>query len=137
MRVVVFARRDVGGSWAHLGACLRAQGIADARVVTFDHDPALGWATDIADVFDGGQELAHLVEHADAFHFVDLVPDEITLLGNRVQARCATGEVRIVLQCDQRPSFTRACALTRLAELHDASLVTTKPLARALPGAQL
>jgi hypothetical protein len=137
MRLVVFARRDVGGSWAHLATCLRARGVADARVITFEHDPSLGWATDITDVFDGGQELAHLVEHADAFHFVDLVPEEVTLLGGRVQARCTSGEVRVVLQCEQRPSFTRARELAGLAERHGWSLATTRPLARELPQATL
>lgn len=135
MRVLVLARRDAGGSWAHLAACLRARGIADARVVAFDGEPTLRWAQDVAEVFDGGQELAHLVEHADAFHFVDLVPEEVALFGGRVAQRCRAPGMPVVLQCDRRPSPTRARELARLADEHGWSLATTRPL--ALPGAQL
>lgn len=137
MRVLVLARRDAGGSWAHLAACVRARGLADARVVTFDCDPSLRCASDIADVFDGGQELAHLVEHADAFHFVDLVPEEVSLFAGRVAERCASPDVRVVLQCDRRPSPTRANELARLADANGWSLATTRPLVRELPSARL
>jgi hypothetical protein len=131
----VFARRDAGGSWAHLAACLRARDLADARVVAFDPEPALRCAQDVAEVFDGGQELAHLVEHADAFHFVDLVPEEVGLFGGRVALRCATPGMPVVLQCDRRPSPARAHELARLADDNGWSLATTRPL--ALPGAKL
>ncbi len=137
MRVLVFARRDAGGSWAHLAALLRMRGIADARVIAFDADPGLRWATDIAEVYDGGQELAWLVDHADAFHFVDLVPDDVALFGNRVSARCNEPGMPVVLQCDERPTFSRARELSRLADAHGWSLATTRPLAKELPAAKL
>ncbi|MFO0635982.1 MAG: hypothetical protein U0168_24345, partial [Nannocystaceae bacterium] len=94
-QLLVFALRDPAGSWVHLARALRAEGLAQVRVVTLDHDPQCGWPTDIAEVFDGGQELAHLVDHADAFCLVDLQPEEVTLFGGRVAARIERGDVRV------------------------------------------
>lgn len=127
MRVLVLARQDVRGSWAHLAAQLRHQGIADVRVVTFHHEAERGWAVDIADVFDGGQELLHLLRHADAFHFVDLLPDDVALFDGLVAERVASGSVSVSLQVDERPSPMSARKIAAVAARHGWPLVTTRP----------
>ncbi len=99
---------------------------APVRVVTLDNDPALAWPTDIADVWDGGQELAHLLRTADVFHLVDLVPADIDLLGDVVPTRCHGPDgPRVVLQCDERREPSELARLAELADAHRWAIVTT------------
>lgn len=134
MRLVVLARHDVAGSWFHLAGVLRQRGIADARVVTFGYDPARGWPVDIADVFDGGQELQHLLREADAFHLVDLVPSDVELFDGLVGTRSGNGGARVSLQVDERPSPAMAREISRLASRNGWPLLATRP--NMVPGAE-
>lgn len=134
VRVLVLARHDVRGSWVHLAAQLRHQGLADVRVVTFNPEPERGWPVDIADVFDGGQELLHLLRNADAFHFVDLLPDDVHLFDGLVGERIASGSVYVSLQVDERPSPIDARRIAATAARHGWPLVTTRPC--TIPNAQ-
>ncbi|MBX7081749.1 MAG: hypothetical protein K1X88_21275 [Nannocystaceae bacterium] len=126
-QLLVFALRDPAGSWVHLARALRAEGVVQARVVTLEHDPQCGWPTDIAEVFDGGQELAHLVDHADGFCLVDLQPEEVTLFGGRVAARIERGDVRVAMQIDSTRNELRARALARTAAHRGWPLVCSRP----------
>jgi hypothetical protein len=132
---LVLARQDVRGSWAHLATQLRHQGLAEVRVVTFHHDPEQGWPVDIADVFDGGQELLHLLRQADAYHFVDLLPDDVSLFDGLVAERVASGRVLVSLQVDDRPSPIDARRISATASRHGWPVVATR--ACTLPGARL
>lgn len=134
MRLLVLCRHDVAGSWFHLSTLLRQRGIADARVVSFAHDPAQGWPADIADVFDGGQELEHLMRAADAFHLVDLLPQDVALLGGIVPERCASGRVRVTLQIDERPWAHGVRGIVEAAGEHGWAMVETRP--NMIPGAR-
>ncbi len=127
VRLLVLARHDLGGAWCHLSTVLRQQGVVDARVVTFAHDPATGWPVDIADVFDGGQELEHLLLDADAYHLVDLLPGDVTLFDGVVGRRCAQGRVQVSLQLDARPSAAVAREVEQLAGQHGWPVVSTRP----------
>lgn len=125
MSVLVITRRDRGGSWFHLAGCMRQRG-ADVRVITLDRDPALAWPADIADVWDGGQELGHLLHTSRVLHLVDLVPDDIALLGDLVPRRCAGSDgPQVVLQCDQRRSPDELARLQALAGARGWPIVTT------------
>lgn len=104
-------------------------------MVTFHHDPESGWPVDIADVFDGGQELLHLLQHADAYHFVDLLPDDVALFDGLVAERVASGRVLVSLQIDERPSPIEARRIGTIAARHSWPVVTTR--ACTLPGARL
>ncbi len=103
-------------------------------MVTFTHDPALGWPADIADVFDGGQELEYLIRTAEAFHFVDLLPGDVALFDGLVARRCTTEPVRVTLQVDERPQVAWAQELGRLCEQYNWPLVSTRP--RVHPSAE-
>jgi hypothetical protein len=135
MRVLVLARRDVAGAWCRLATELRRGG-HDVRVVTFEPRADLRWPTDLAEIYDGGQELGELIANADAFHFVDLLPSEIGLLDARAHARIAAG-TPVVLQCDTVPSVVRAREVVATAKRHGWPIVTTRPLGKLLPGAEL
>jgi hypothetical protein len=132
VRLVVLTRQDIAGSWFHLSALLRQRGI-DARVVTFAHEPALGWPVDIADVFDGGQELEHLMRTADAFHLVDLLPDDVPLFDGLLAHRC-DADASLSLQVDERATPMRVREIERAASSTGASIVTTRP--HVVPNAQ-
>lgn len=134
VRLLVLARLDVAGSWFHLSTALRQRGIADARVVTFASDPALGWPVDIADVFDGGQELEHLMRTAEAIHLVDLLPEDVGLFEGLVPRRCEAGQVRVSLQVDERPGPHRVREIGAVAARHGWSVVSTRP--HVIPGAE-
>jgi len=134
VRLLILARHDVAGSWFHLSALLRRHGIADARVVTFAHDPTLGWPVDIADVFDGGQELEHLMRTADAFHLVDLLPDDVPLFDGLLARRC-DGGAGLTLQVDERPTPVRVREIERVASERGAQIVATRP--HVVPDAEL
>lgn len=126
VRLVVLARQDVAGSWFHLSALLRQRGIADARVVTLAHEPTHGWPVDIADVFDGGQELEYLMRTADAFHLVDLLPDDVPLFDGLLARRC-DGGASLSLQVDERSTPGHVREVERVANERGASVVTTRP----------
>lgn len=134
MRVLVLARRDAAGSWSRLATELRRIG-NDVRVVTFEVPAEPCWPSDLAEIYDGGQELALLLATADAFHFVDLLPDEVGLLGDDVHARLRDG-APVVLQCDAVPTLARARRMVELATKHGWPMVTTRPLGKLLPGAE-
>lgn len=134
-RLVVFADRDRAGSWTALAHALRTLGLAEARVVTLADDPALAWPHDIAEVFDGGQELSHLVRNADLMVFVDVLPDEIGLFDGLLAARARDGQTRVLLQCDEPPTPLRAHAIARAVAKEGWSLVTTRPPSAALAAA--
>jgi len=134
MRVLVLARRDAAGSWTRLATELRRSG-HDVRVVTFENKSELRWPTDVAEIYDGGQELATLVASADAFHCVDLLPAEIGLLDTHAHARIAAG-APVVLQCDAVPSPARAREILTMSARHGWPVVTTRPLGALLPRAE-
>ncbi len=135
MRVLVLARRDVAGAWCGLATELRRGG-HDVRVVTFEPRADLRWPTDVAEIYDGGQEIATLIANADAFHFVDLLPSQIGLLDAKAHARIASG-VPVVLQCDAVPNVVRAREIVAAAKAHGWPIVTTTPLGKLVPGAEL
>lgn len=135
MRVLVLARRDAAGAWCGLATELRRGG-HDVRVVTFEPRADLGWPTDLAEIYDGGQELGTLLANADAFHFVDLLPREVALLDAKVHARIAAG-ARVVLQCDAVPDSARAREIVATANANGWPVVTTTPLGKLVPGAEL
>jgi hypothetical protein len=134
MRTLVMARRDAAGSWCRLATELRRCG-RDVRVVTFENPSELRWPTDVAEIYDGGQELCTLIARADAFHFVDLLPEEIGLLDGAAHARIADG-APVVLQCDAMPSPARAREILAASAKNGWPIVTTRPLAKLLPGAE-
>ena len=136
-RLVVFADRDRAGSWATLAHALRTLGLADARVVTLADDPALAWPHDIAEVFDGGQELGHLVRTADLLVFVDVLPDELGLFDGMLAARARDGRTRVLVQCDDAPTPLRAHAIARAVGREGWSLATTRPPCTTLAAAVL
>jgi hypothetical protein len=132
--VLVLARRDAAGSWCRLATELRNRG-HDVRVVTFETRAELRWPTDVAEIYDAGQELATLIASAEAFHFVDLLPAEIGLLDGEPIARIGAG-ARVVLQCDAVPSPARAREIVAVAARHGWPVVTTRPLGKLLPRAE-
>jgi hypothetical protein len=134
-RLVVFADRDRAGSWTTLAHALRTLGLADARVVTLADDPALAWPHDIAEVFDGGQELGHLVRTADLLVFVDVLPDELGLFDGMLAARARDGRTRVLVQCDDAPTPLRAHAIARAVGREGWSLATTRPPCTTLAAA--
>jgi len=134
MRVLVLARRDAGGSWCRLATELRRIG-HDVRVVTFEVPAELRWPTDLAEIYDGGQELATLLASAEALHFVDLLPEEVGLLDDEVHARLRSG-APVVLQLDAVPTPARARKVIEVAARHGWPIVTTRPLGKLVPGAE-
>ncbi len=101
MRALFVAKADPGGSLYYLTRHLRAHAGIDARLITLTPPGVFAWPTDVGDLFDGGQELRHLLQAADVLHMVDLVPTAEHPLQEAIAARLAGPRPpKLVLQWD-------------------------------------
>lgn len=134
MRVLVIAARDVGGCLYYLCQEQRARGV-DARLITLAPPAAGGFPTDIADVFDGGAEIRALIDGADVFHFVDVLPAQLELFDRKL-AEAVVGRP-VIVQLDDPSDMMLAREARRSATAGRFALITTRPGIARRTGAML
>ncbi len=124
----MLAASDVGGSEYYLAHELRRRDLVDIRLAVLDVHRGATFPADVSEILDGGAELWALIDQADVLHFVDLVPDQISILGRSLGARLeARGRTRTVVQFDGGLSVARQRLATQLARERGWALVSTRP----------
>ena len=118
----------------YLGQELRGRGV-DARLITLAPPQAGGFPTDIADVFDGGAEIRALIDTADVFHFVDVLPAQLELFDRKL-AQAVLGRP-VIVQLDDPADLILAREARRSASAGRFTLITTRPGIARRTGATL
>jgi hypothetical protein len=124
VRVLFVAQSDPRGSVHRLARLLRAERVAEARVMTLSEPRAGDPPYDLARLHDGGQELEELLRTAEVIHLVDLVPTQLPIVQAVVGRRASAP--RWVLQWNRAPFRSELREAAELAARAQLSTIATR-----------